>query len=139
MKNGKYVNLGIYSNIKIGYGTVDNKNLKSIYIKLNTWVSPKSVDNFEKNILKIKKKIKDKIYYTENEYFKKECIVDFDLKTKGIKENKRSFMNLEITLFNSQDFDLKNKTTKKYLNDFIKNNIIENLINEDLFTFNLTK
>lgn len=139
MKNGKYVNLGIYSNIKIGYGTVDNKNLKSIYIKLNTWVSPKSVDNFEKNILRIKKKIKDKIYYTENEYFKKECIVDFDLKTKGIKENKRSFMNLEITLFNSQDFDLKNKTTKKYLNDFIKNNIIENLINEDLFTFNLTK
>ena len=28
MKTGKYIQLGIYNNVKIGYGTVDFKNLK---------------------------------------------------------------------------------------------------------------
>jgi hypothetical protein len=33
MKIGKYIPLGIYKNVKIGYGTVDFKNLKTIYPK----------------------------------------------------------------------------------------------------------
>jgi len=139
MKTGKYINLGVHKNIKLGYGTVDCRNLKSVYIKLNAWVLPKSVDNFEKNILKIKKKIKDSIYYNENEYFKKDCIIDFDVKTKGVKENKKSFLNLEITLFNSKDFDIKNKMIKSYLKEFLKDIIDKNLINEDIFTFHITK
>ena len=31
MKSGKFIPLGDYNQIKVGYGTVDFKNLKTIY------------------------------------------------------------------------------------------------------------
>ena len=42
MKTGKYIPLGTYNNVKYGYGTVDFKNLKTIYIKLNSWLQPEN-------------------------------------------------------------------------------------------------
>ncbi len=33
MKTGKFIPLGTYDDVKIGYGTVDFKNLKTIYLK----------------------------------------------------------------------------------------------------------
>ena len=44
MKVGKYIPLGEYNNVKIGYGTVDFKNLKTIYLKFNSWVEPSNND-----------------------------------------------------------------------------------------------
>ena len=114
MKTGKFIPLGYYENVKIGYGTVDYKNLKTIYIKLNSWLLPESdTDDFDLIIARTRREIKTYLYYLENEFFKKENIVDLDVRTKGIKLEKKSFMNLEITLFVKNQFDIRDKEVKQ--------------------------
>ena len=77
MKTGKFIALGYYENVKIGYGTVDHKNLKTIYIKLNSWLAPENEDEeFDNIISKTKRKIKLRIYDLHSDLFKKESIVD---------------------------------------------------------------
>lgn len=140
MKTGKYIPLGTYNNIKIGYGTVDFKNLKTIYLTLNSWLQPKNeTDDFDLSILKSRREIKKFIYDLRHEHFKKESIVDLDVKTKGIKENKRSFMNLEVTLYVDSHFDIKSSETKTLVKNIITNIIDNCLSDKNLFNFNETK
>ena len=58
MKKGKSCILNGYKNLKCNYGTVDAKNLKSIYINIQSWVEPvKFFENWDKpvsNLSKIK-------------------------------------------------------------------------------------
>lgn len=140
MKNGKYISLGDYKNVKIGYGTVDFKNLKTIYLKLNSWVQPTNeIDDFDTSITKTRRIIKEIIYNLRNENFKPQCIVDLDIKTKGIKIEKRSFMNLEVTLYVDKAFDVKSKSTKIMVKDIIENVIDNGLTDKNLFNFNKNK
>lgn len=140
MKNGKYISIGDYKNVKIGYGTVDFKNLKTIYLKLNSWVQPTNeIDDFDTSISKTRRIIKEIIYSLRNENFKPQCIVDLDIKTKGIKIEKRSFMNLEVTLYVDKVFDVKSKSTKTMVKDIIENVIDNGLTDKNLFNFNKNK
>ena len=93
MKKGKFIALDFYKNVKIGYGTVDHKNLKTIYIKLNSWIEPEECGEINELLSKTKRKIKLRIHELNSDLFKRECIVDLDVKTKGIKLGKRSFLN----------------------------------------------
>ena len=141
MKVGKYIKLKSNNNVKIGYGTVDFNNFKTIYLRLNSWVMPNGEkNNFREIINKNKRKIKIFFSDNENDIFKKETIVDLDISVNGIKNNKKSFMNLEITFFIKDD---KIKFKDKKVREFILNNsikIIEILSEENnLFNFNLTK
>lgn len=136
MKTGKYISLGEYNEVKIGYGTVDFKNLKTIYLKLNAWVEPNNdTDDFDYLISKTRRGIKEIIYNLKNENFKPQCIVDLDIRTKGIKLNKRSFMNLEVTLYVDNFFDVKSKHIKLLIKDVIKSIIDDRLSNKNLFNF----
>ena len=120
MKTGKYIPLGLHNNVKIGYGTVNFKNLKTIYLKLNSWVQPKNdTDDFDNLILKTRREIKKSIYELKNEKFKPQSIVDLDIRTKGMKLEKRSFMNLEITLYVENQFDIKSKEIKNLVKSTI--------------------
>jgi hypothetical protein len=140
MKIGKYIPLGDYNNVKIGYGTVDFKNLKTIYLKLNSWVQPENCEeDFNNSILKSRNKIKCLIRELNLQQFKCESIVDLDIRTKGIKVNKKSFMNLEITLFVNDFFDVKSKPTKNLINTIIKRIIDDGLTNNNLYNFHKTK
>jgi hypothetical protein len=141
MKSGKYIPLGNHKEVKVGYGTVDFKNLKTVYIKMNAWVEPQEEDiDFEKVISKTRKKIKDHLRNHDLQgFFKKETIVDLDIRTKGIKMNKRSFMNLEITLFVDKFFDVKSNEVKTLLKNTVNNTIDSCLIDKSLFNFNKTK
>ncbi len=141
MKIGKYIPLGDYKEVKIGYGTVDFKNLKTIYLKLNAWVEPENEElDFDKTISFARKSIKELIRTHDfNGYFKKESIVDLDIRTKGIKMNKRSFMNLEITLFVDNFFDVKSQNIKTLLKSFIHTSIDQCLTDKTLFNFNKCK
>jgi hypothetical protein len=140
MKTGKYISLRDYKNIKIGYGTVDFKNLKTIYLKLNSWVEPNNeTDDFDGIIHSTRRNIKEVIYNLNSEYFKPQSIVDLDIRTKGIKINKRSFMNLEITLYVNRHFDVKSKTTKITIKNLIEDLINKSLTNKNLFNFNSNK
>ena len=43
MKKGKTSKLNVFDDAKCFYGTVDSKNLKSIYVVLQTWIEPLNV------------------------------------------------------------------------------------------------
>ena len=136
MKIGKYIPLGTYNEVKIGYGTVDHKNLKTIYLKLNSWIQPDNeTENFDALINRSRKKIKDMIYNMRSEFFKPQSIVDLDVRTKGIKVDKRSFMNLEITLYVDKFFDVKSKDTKTEVKDILVKTIETCLTDKKLFNF----
>ena len=140
MKSGKFIPLGNHSDIKIGYGTVDFKNLKTVYLKLNSWLQPTNLDeNFDSIIVKTRREIKNLLYELNDTKFKKQSIVDLDIRTKGIKKEKRSFMNLEITLFVNNQFDIRSKDTKKNINNIIIKIIDDCLDNKNLFNFYKTK
>ena len=140
MKTGKYIPLGTYNNVKIGYGTVDFKNLKTIYLKLNSWVQPENdTEDYNQTILKTRRKIKESIYNLKDSNFKDQCIVDLDIRTKGIKLEKRSFMNLEITLYVEKQFDVKSKEIKNTIKNLLEYVINDGLIDKKLFNFNKSK
>jgi hypothetical protein len=140
MKTGKYIPLGIYNDVKIGYGTVDFKNLKTIYLKLNSWVQPENeTDDFDHLIHKSRRKVKEIIYNQRNPYFKQQCIVDLDIRTKGIKLEKRSFMNLEITLYVDKQFDVKSKDVRNNIKDILYSVVEEGLSDKKLFNFHKSK
>jgi hypothetical protein len=140
MKTGKYIPLGTYKNVKYGYGTVDFKNLKTIYLKLNSWLQPENeTEDYDHTILKSRRFIKELIYNLKNPLFKQQSIVDLDIRTKGIKLEKRSFMNLEITLYVEKQFDIKTKDVKNIINEMIENVIDECLNDKKLFNFNKSK
>jgi len=140
MKTGKYIPLGTYNNVKNGYGTVDYKNLKTIYLKLNSWVQPNNdTEDFNDLIFKSRRDIKKLIYDLNSEYFKPQSIVDLDIRTKGIKIEKKSFMNLEITLFVNKPFDVKSKQIKNNIKILIENIINNCLSDKNLYNFHKTK
>jgi len=140
MKTGKYIPLGTYNDVKIGYGTVDFKNLKTIYLKLNSWVQPENeTDDFDHTIHKTRRKVKELIYNLKNPYFKQQSIVDLDIRTKGIKLEKRSFMNLEITLYVDKQFDVKSKEIKNNVKDIMSAVVEDSLSDKKLFNFYKTK
>jgi hypothetical protein len=140
MKTGKFITLGYYNNVKMGYGTVDYKNLKTIYIKINSWVEPETDDDeFNELLSKTKRKIKLRIYDLKSDFFKRESIVDLDVRTKGIKMGKKSFINLEITLFSQKHFDIRIKELKITINNLIKDIIDSDLDNKILFNFSKNK
>ena len=140
MKIGKYIPLGTYKDVKIGYGTVDFKNLKTIYLKFNSWVQPENEsDDFDYTISKSRRSIKEIIYNLQNVNFKRQSIVDLDIRTKGIKLEKRSFMNLEVTLYVEKHFDVKSKEIKNSIKDIIINVIDNGLDNKKLFNFYKSK
>ena len=140
MKTGKYIPLGTYNDVKIGYGTVDFKNLKTIYLKLNSWVQPENdTEDYNQTISKTRRKIKESIYNLKDSNFKDQCIVDLDIRTKGIKLEKRSFMNLEITLYVEKQFDVKSKEIKNTIKNLLVDVVNDGLIDKKLFNFHKSK
>ena len=140
MKNGKYIPLGEYNNVKIGYGTVDFKNLKTVYLKFNSWLQPKNeTEDFNLILSKSRRKVKEIIRDLQNENFKSQSIVDLDVRTKGIRMEKKSFMNLEITLYVEKTFEIKSKIIKEFLKTTSETIIDDSLTDKKLFNFYKTK
>ena len=140
MKTGKYIPLGEYNDVKIGYGTVDFKNLKTIYLKLNSWLQPENeTDDFDHVIHRSRRKIKEIVYNLKTPYFKEQSIVDLDIRTKGIKLEKRSFMNLEVTLYVDKQFDVKSKELRNTIKRLIEDIVDLGLHEKKLFNFYKTK
>ena len=140
MKTGKFIPIGFHNNVKIGYGTVDFKNLKTVYLKLNSWLQPEDeTEDYDSTIHKTRRKIKEQVYNLKSPYFKQQSIVDLDIRTKGIKLEKRSFMNLEVTLYVENKFDIKSKEIKNILKNIMESIIDDGLSNKILFNFNKSK
>ena len=132
MKKGKTIKINHYESLKTSYGTVDSKNLKSLYINLQTWVLPKDeYENWVRIVGNLSREIKHSVYESLNgELFHENFIVDLDLRTSGIQVGKKSFMNLEINLFTKNELDFKSTivkdSVKKIIKEIYKNCIIRN-------------
>lgn len=140
MKTGKYIPLGTYNDVKIGYGTVDFRNLKTVYLKFNSWLQPENeTDDFDDTIHRSRRKVKEIVYNLKNPLFKQQSIVDLDIRTKGIKLEKRSFMNMEVTLYVNKQFDVKSKEIKNSIKEILTSVIDSGLNDKKLFNFHKSK
>lgn len=142
MKKGKTSKLNIFDEAKCHYGTVDSKNFKSVYTVLQTWVEPISE---QENWIKITGEIKRQILHTllevaEPSTFEKKYIVDLDLRTSGIQKNKKSFLNLEITLFvNNKSVEFKSLLLRSKIKKILQAIYKDDLKNSKYFTLSKTK
>jgi hypothetical protein len=132
MKKGKSVKLNLYNPIKSVYGTVDSKNLKSVYINIQSWVTPKKeYDNWNRVVSNLGREIKHSVFESINQkLFQEKSIVDLDLRTSGISHGKKSFFNLEINLYTNSEMDFKSPeikdSVKMIVNSIFRNNIQQN-------------
>jgi hypothetical protein len=134
MKKGKTSKLDLFQDAKCYYGSVDTTELKSIYLVLQTWVKPtQERDNWERVVGTISRTIKHKVLEVYNKsLFKEQFIVDLDLRTSGIKVDKSSFLNLEITLFTKENIDFKSDDLSNELNRILKE-VHDNVLNKTRF------
>jgi hypothetical protein len=141
MKKGKSVKLNTTDYFKSIYGTVDSKNLKSIYINIQSWVSPKiEVENWNRIVGNLGREIKHTVYESiDTQIFTQNSIVDLDLRTSGIFVGKKSFLNLEINLFTEKPTDFKSNQLKNSIKKIVKNIFEQNIVENDYFEFTLTK
>jgi hypothetical protein len=132
MKKGKSVKLNLFNPIKSTYGTVDSKNLKSIYINIQSWVNPKDDHkNWNRVVSNLSREIKHSVFESINsKLFQEKSVVDLDLRTSGISRGKKSFFNLEINLYTLCELDFKcneiKDSVKTIVNSIYKNNVIQN-------------
>jgi hypothetical protein len=141
MKKGKSVKLNLYSPIKSIYGTVDSKNLKSIYINIQSWVCPKKDhDNWNRVVCNLNREIKHSVFNSISQtVFMDRSIVDLDLRTSGISTGKKSFFNLEVNLYTNEELDFKSQELKDSVKRIVKNIFTNNLSNNNYFDFYKTK
>jgi len=130
MKKGKEIRLKLKENYNVKLGTVNNKDPKSIYLNITAWGDPINYDesnNYVSIINRLKKQIKSKLYENldKDRYYSNSYIVDLDMRHSGIKDNKRSFMSCEITLYQKEKLsvtDNKLQTeSKKIISEIIEN------------------
>ena len=140
MKLGRFIPLGDYKNIKMGYGTIDHSDLKTIYLTLNQWVEPSDeCSNVNSIVNSSRNKIKKFIYNLGLDIFRPESIVDLDIRTNGVQVDKRSFMNLEITLYVIKELNIKDIKLKTDLHILLKE-IVDTCLDDDrLFNFHKNK
>tara|TARA_Y100001937_G_C7122376_1_gene333229 strand:- start:1505 stop:1936 length:432 start_codon:yes stop_codon:yes gene_type:complete len=142
MKTGKQFKLNLNPNFRTYYGSVDYKKPKSIYVNIASWFSPlEEEENWERIVGQLKRQIKYTItdvpitdYFLSNKH-----IVDLDIRTSGIRKNKRSYMNCEITLFLKQEEDIKSNGIKVLVKNLLNDIISKNLTTSKKFNFYLTK
>jgi hypothetical protein len=141
MKKGKSVKLNLSNSFKSIYGTVDSKNLKSIYINIQSWVSPREeMENWNRIVCNFSRELKHTVYDSiDTSIFTSKSIVDLDLRTSGILYGKKSFLNLEINLFSDKELDFKSNYVKNSIKTIIKNIQDSNISSNKYFEFTLTK
>ena len=141
MKKGKSVKLILFNPIKSVYGTVDSNEFKSIYINIQSWVSPKfEYDNWNRVVCNLSREIKHSVYNSITPtIFQEKSIVDLDLRTSGISHGKKSFFNLEVNLYVNQNFDFKSQEIKDSIRKIIKQIYKNNIDNNKYFDFSISK
>jgi len=141
MKKGKSVKLNLFNPIKSVYGTVDSKNLKSLYINIQSWVSPKfDHDNWNRVVCNLNREIKHSVFNSiDTNFFKENSIVDLDLRTSGISHGKKSFFNLEVNLYTNQEFDFKSVELKESIKKIVRSIVRDNVIENKYFDFSISK
>lgn len=146
MKTGKEIKNNTFKKYNVTFGSVDNKNAKSVYINLSSWIQPKENDeslNYNRCIKNINKKIRQTVYNLLNSentpFLKNLTIIDLDIRESGIKYGKRSFMSCEITLYTSEEIPINDEYMKEMLAK-IYSSVIKNVFEvNEIFNFHKKK
>ena len=141
MKKGKEVNVKLNKNFKTYYGTIDNKELKSIYVGVTTWITPLvDLENYSFVTSQLRRIIKTAVHQSINsQLFKTEQhIVDVDIKELRMGYDKSSYLNLEITLFTKNNGSILSNVIKMDMVRFITN-ILNSMEKSDNFKFSVKK
>ena len=142
MKLGKELSLKTEKPFKIRIGTVNNKEPRTLYMVLSSWVEPTTQkEDYQPTLNKIKKNIKRFLNDTvpAESFNTDRLIVDFDLRCSGIVKNKKSFMSCEITLFQK---DLRRINSPSVIMElqWLSTKLIGDVFEPDSnFTYNLKK
>jgi len=142
MKAGKKIRLDLHPRFKSSYGTVDSKNLKSVYLNISSWLTPKvEQENWDRVIRGLKRKVKLNVSSSlNNTKFRDDAsIVDLDIRVSGLKPGKKSFMNCEITLFTKEHLEIKSTYTKNCVTNLIENTISSTFETNKFFTYQKSK
>jgi hypothetical protein len=141
MKKGKSVKLNLFTPIKSMYGTVDSKNLKSIFINIQSWVTPiKETENWNRVVGNLNRQIKHSVFNSNNSnIFLEKTIIDLDLRVSGISTGKKSFFNLEVNLFTNEELDFKSEKLKLEIKKIIKSIYQNNIEKNNYFEFSKSK
>lgn len=141
MKKGKSVKLNLFNPIKSMYGTVDSKNLKSVFINIQSWVTPKNeMENWSRIVGNLSRQIKHSVYDSnKSDIFLTKTIIDLDLRVSGISAGKKSFFNLEVSLFANEELDFKSEKLKKEIKSIIKSIYQNNIQENKYFEFSKSK
>lgn len=141
MKKGKSVKLNLFNPIKSMYGTVDSKNLKSVFINIQSWVTPKEeMENWNRVVGNLSREIKHSVFNSnKSEIFLEKTIIDLDLRVSGISAGKKSFFNLEVNLFANHELDFKSEKMKKEIKEIIKTIYQNNIEKNKYFVFSKSK
>jgi hypothetical protein len=141
MKKGKTVKINQYQSLKTSYGTVDSKNLKSLYLNIQSWIQPKDeYENWNRIVANLSREVKHSVLESLNtNYYKTNFIVDLDLRTSGIQINKKSFMNLEVNLFLNNEMDFKSNEIKDSIRMIIRQIYKDCVLKNKYFLFYPTK
>jgi hypothetical protein len=141
MKKGKTSKLDIFENAKCSYGTVDAQEFKSLYITIQCWIEPLIENgNWDRITGNVNRQIKHNLLESCDPFiFEKHNIVDLDLRSSGIQVGKKSFMNLEITLYLKENIDFKSPILRDRIKSICKSIYLDELMNFKYFTMAKSK
>lgn len=141
MNRGKIFTKETKKEFKIKYGTINSKDMKSVFINFTSWIS--LIDNYEENNLlinKLRKKLQKLLYENVNEnlFTKDLFIIDLDIRESGLKNSLQTFMSLDINLYQKGNLNFKDDILHKEMDYYIE--IIKNeLRNFEDFKFTKQK
>jgi len=133
MKRGKEIKLNLPYEYNVISGAVDNRNPESIYIQISAWGKPKNKEeeNFDSIIKQKSKMVKKKLFeMIDMEQFLPKIIVDFNMASSGISYEKRSYMSVEMTLFQKDPLPVNSDKLLPTLNK-ISEKIITDVFEKD--------
>lgn len=141
---GKEIKLNISDKYSVSIGTVDEKNPKSVYIMISTWLTPKSDSeiDYSRVIFNMNKHLKSYVSNILNQdFFNPELtIIDLDMRQSGIKYGKRSYVSLEVTLYQKDNpLDITSELLESAILDIIINVLGDTFESNLYFDFNKSK
>ena len=133
MKRGKEIKLNLPYEYNVISGAVDNRNPESIYIQISAWGKPKNKEeeDFDSIIKQKSKRVKKKLFEVlDTEQFLPKVIVDFNMASSGVSYEKRSYMSVEMTLFQKEPLPVNSDKLLPTLNK-ISEKIITDVFEKD--------
>jgi len=133
MKRGKEIKLNLPYEYNVISGAVDNRNPESIYIQISAWGKPKNKEeeDFDSIIKQKSKRVKKKLFEVlDTEQFLPKVIVDFNMASSGVSYEKRSYMSVEMTLFQKNPLPVNSDKLLPTLNK-ISEKIITDIFEKD--------